>query len=104
MSIEFPDRLRELIKQKGVSAREVARNVGVSNSLLSKYLNGVHTPKLDIMKRLATYFGVSQEYLSGEDDIEGELKGIVKYAHVKGLTAGEIRDAVDFALKVKGKE
>lgn len=98
----FPERLKELIERKDVSLREVARSIGVSNSLLSKYQNGIHTPKLEILKNMADYFGVSVEYLSGASDIEGELQKVVKYAAENGLTATDLKGIIDMSIKLKG--
>lgn len=104
MSVSFQERLGELIKKKNVSCREVARGIEVSNSLLSKYLNGLHKPKMDILKRMAEYFDVSVEYLTGSDDTYSELHNVVMYAYDKGLKANDIKEAIEFAAKVKGKE
>jgi len=100
----FPERLKELMKRDDVSLREVARQIGVSNSLLSKYQNGIHEPKMPIVKSLAAYFNVSTEYMSGSDDVMAELQRIIKIAYEGGLTGEEIQDIVIGSIKLKNSK
>lgn len=99
----FPERLKELLSKKGVSLREVARSIEVSNSLLSKYQNGIHSPKIDVVKKLADYFNVSVEYMSGSDNISANLNNIIKYANDNGLTEEDLKDLIEAAIKIKRK-
>jgi len=59
------DKLKELRKEKGESLEEVAKFIGSSKSLLSKYERGASEPGLRVLKKLADHFNVSLDYLFG---------------------------------------
>lgn len=52
----------ELLKGKGVTAYQVSKDTGISNSTLSDWKAGRSEPKLDKLKKLADYFGVEVTY------------------------------------------
>lgn len=52
-----------LLKQKGVKVIDVARETGISNSMFSDWKAGRYTPKTDKLEKIASYFGVSVDYL-----------------------------------------
>lgn len=65
----------QLLQKYGVSSYKVAKETGVTQSTLSDWKRGRSTPKLENMKKLADYFGVSIDYLmTGKDDLEKEPK------------------------------
>jgi len=51
---------------KGVTDYRVAADLGFSRTTLCDWGKGTSTPKLDKMKKLADYFGVSIEELIGD--------------------------------------
>jgi len=62
---DFPAVLTELRRSAGESQRQAADALGVSQSLLSHYENGVREPKLEFMVRAAEHYGASLDYLMG---------------------------------------
>lgn len=58
--------LEKLCKDRGVTAAEVARNIGVWQSTLSDWKAGRSAPKTDTMAKLAKYFDVPIEYFLKE--------------------------------------
>ena len=52
-------------KEKGVTQKEAAVNLGVSQALLSHYEKGIRECGLDFVVRLADYYDVSCDYLLG---------------------------------------
>lgn len=79
MSTAFSYRITSLRKEKGLSQKEVAMSLGVSQALLSHYEKGVRECGLDFVLRCADYFGVTTDYLLGKQDskyglINDELK------------------------------
>jgi transcriptional regulator with XRE-family HTH domain len=52
--------LREL---KGISQEELAKSVGVHKSAVSKWEKGIYSPKLEIIPKIADFFGVSIDEL-----------------------------------------
>ena len=63
MSSEFSRTLSLLRKERGVSQRTAAADLGVSQALLSHYENGAREPGLAFVCRACDYYGVSADYL-----------------------------------------
>lgn len=51
-----------LLEEKNKTAYQVSKDTGVSTATLSNWKNGNYIPKVDKLKILADYFGVSIEY------------------------------------------
>lgn len=67
----FYDRYAQLCEAKGVTASAAARAAGLSKSIVSKWkANKVETPSPDVLKKLASYFGVSVGFLLEEDETD----------------------------------
>ena len=64
----FASRLRLLRKQKQVSQKKAAEDLGVSQALLSHYENGIRECGLDFVVRAADYYGVRTDYLLGHSN------------------------------------
>lgn len=68
MSTAFANRITSLRKEKGLSQKEVAISLGVSQALLSHYEKGVRECGLDFVVSCADFFGVTTDYLLGRQD------------------------------------
>lgn len=62
---DFPRVLTHLRKEKGVSQKEAALALGVSQSLLSHYEKGIRECGLVFLVRAADYYGVTVDYILG---------------------------------------
>ena len=60
----FGEKLRKHRKKLGMTQEEVAEKIGVSAQAVSKWENG-GAPDLDLLPKIADYFGVSIDYLFG---------------------------------------
>ena len=47
---------------------DVARELGIPKSTLSRYLKGSYEPKTDNLHTLAAYFGVTEAWLTGHNN------------------------------------
>lgn len=56
------EKFAELLAKFDKSAYQVSKDTGISQSGLSDWKRGVSAPKVDKLKILADYFGVSIEY------------------------------------------
>ncbi len=65
MTSDFSRTLALLRKEKKISQRTAAGDLGVSQALLSHYENGLREPGLSFVVRAADYYGVSCDYLLG---------------------------------------
>ena len=68
MSANFALRLTDLRREKNVSQKEAAENLGVSQALLSHYEKGIRECGLDFVKRACNYYDVTSDYLLGLTD------------------------------------
>lgn len=64
----FAERLKELRKEKGVSLKLLASEIGVSDIAISRWENKQRVPNIESLVALAKYFGVSCDYLVGLED------------------------------------
>ena len=62
----FFDIFYDLCKKKGVSCKKAAEDIGLSNSITTKWKKTGATPGGDTLQRIASYFGVSTDYLLGK--------------------------------------
>jgi len=75
-------KIKQLRSQRNISQIDLAKQLGVSKSVISSYENEVHLPPYDILIKLAHLFGVSTDYLLGS---------VGNYAiSVEGLTDKQI--------------
>lgn len=65
MNLNFPRTLSLLRKEKGLSQKNAAVKLGVSQALLSHYEKGVREPGLSFVVSAADFYGVSADFLLG---------------------------------------
>ena len=64
MSI-FSERLSDIMSKRNISQKELAILANVTESAMSYYVNGVRTPRSDVISNLARILGVTTDYLLG---------------------------------------
>lgn len=64
----FAERLRELRAEKGLSARNLGKEAGVSDASIIDWENAKRIPSADSIYKLAKYFRVTSDYLIGLAD------------------------------------
>ena len=65
LNSDFPRIITFLRKERGLSQKQVAADLGISQALLSHYEKGLRECKLDFLIKVADYFEVSTDYLLG---------------------------------------
>jgi len=68
---KFAKRLRELREEKGISQRKIAPIFGISQSSYGDYELNISEPSLDMLIKIAEFFGVTVDYLLGREDYSG---------------------------------
>ncbi len=63
-------RLKKARENTRLTQQEVADKLGVSNGAISGYERNYRDPDTDTLKRLAKLYGVSVDYLTGNDVIK----------------------------------
>ena len=74
MERNFHETLAALRRMRGISQRQVAADLGISQALLSHYENGAREPGLSFVCRVCDYYGVSADYLLCRTDSPGSLE------------------------------
>ena len=63
--MEFNRIIKLLRKERGITQKQAAEDLGVSQALLSHYEKGIRECGLDFVVRVADYYNVSCDYLLG---------------------------------------
>lgn len=61
------DRIKFLRQRKGMTQKELAKELHIANSTLSQYESGQRGLSDDVKKSVADYFGVTVDYLMGRE-------------------------------------
>lgn len=69
----FAERLRSLMRERGMTQNQLANAVGMSSGSISKYLSGSIELKAVTLETFANYFDVSYDYLMGRSDCKNIL-------------------------------
>lgn len=71
------NRIKHTRVMKGISQKEVAISIGVTQSALSGWESGRYNPSYDKLLQLAKMYGVSVDYLLENDDTEAAISGAI---------------------------
>ena len=68
MKEQFSLNMAALRRDRGLSQRKAAAELGISQAQLSHYENGVREPGLDFLCRACDYYGVTADYMLGREE------------------------------------
>lgn len=73
-------RIKQLREKRGLiqEIQILAAELGITQQMLSKYERDVTLIKVDILKKIATYFNVTTDYLLGVSDVKRDLQRQMK--------------------------
>lgn len=123
MNADFPRILTLLRKERGISQKQAAAELKISQALLSHYEKGIRECGLDFVVRTADFYGVSCDYLLGRspertgaqlsfEDIpepdsvgkENTLKGSILPTLNKKLISNTLNIIFDILQNINNKE
>ena len=64
----FAERIKDLRIEKGIGQEDLAKELGVSASVISRWENGLREPSMSSLIALAKFFYVSIDYIVGLTD------------------------------------
>lgn len=70
--MKFNERLKMLRYEIGITQKELGEKIGVGRTTISEYESGKIVPKQDGLIKIAEYFNVSVDYLTGITDTSHE--------------------------------
>ena len=62
--MRFAEILRSLIEERGLTQRQISNDLQIPPTTLAGYLSS-HEPDIEMLKRLANYFGCTVDFLVG---------------------------------------
>ena len=68
----FGNRVKKLRTEKGLSMDKLASILGITKSRISMWENNGVVPRDEVLLQLSKYFGVSTDYLLGNDSMDGK--------------------------------
>jgi transcriptional regulator with XRE-family HTH domain len=90
-------RILNLLEEKNITQRDLAKMLGITEVSVSRYIKGKHIPHSDILSKLAETLGTTTDYLLGNevvDRTDGDLPPIKKLVHsFENLSEEEQREA-----------
>ena len=93
------ENLKKLREEAGVSQKNLAEVIGVSQQSINKYENHNIEPDIGTLIRIADYFSTSVDYLIGHTDIRRKIEAVHSYQ----LNDAE-RDLIDGFRKLNDKQ
>lgn len=92
--------IAELRKGTGMTQKEFSKILGVSESSIAHYEQGLTIPSADMLLKYADYFEVNIDYLFGRCRCD------IKYNELNSILAGNmsISDMVNIVSKLSNKE
>lgn len=81
---EFSKRLLALLEKNGMSQKELAERIGITEASMSRYMNTDRIPKSSILANMATALHTTSDYLLGTEE-EGDID--VDYPRIVRLIA-----------------
>ena len=91
---DFGNTLKQLIKEKHITQVQLAEDIKVGKTSLSMYVTGQQLPRYDVIKSIADYFGVSIDYLLGNENKPKCTKG-GDILYIPVITELKYGDAID---------
>ena len=80
----FPERLKQLRKEKGLSQNMLAKELGVSGGTVAMWETGKRKPQFEMFDKLCSFFDRSMDYILGASDDDRSFAQINKEAQQLG--------------------
>lgn len=95
--------IKELRIKKGLTQQQVADALHISRQVYGFYENGKREPNIETLKRIASFFGVSVDYLLGTDSsVSSSLQK--KISNADKETLQELEAYLDYITYKNNKE
>lgn len=91
----FISRLDQARKEKGLTQRELADRVGVTEVSMSRYVNGVRVPSGPIVVNIAKALGISVDYLVGISSVKKRQTNADRIRNMSDDELAEFLDIVE---------
>lgn len=115
----FYDKYVTACQDKGISPSKAAEEIGLNKASVTNWKKNGYTPRADVLRRIADYFGVPMSFFLGENekaplltekeqrDIARDLEGIMEQLDGSGdlmfdgdPMSAEARESIRAAMKL----
>jgi transcriptional regulator with XRE-family HTH domain len=114
MNKSFSNNILTLRKEIGLSQKQVADDLGISQALLSHYEKGIRECGLDFVVKAADYYGVTCDYLLGKsavrtaysssDSATQNVKNPIESKNMlENLNKRVVVNGIDFVYRILGE-
>lgn len=96
MGKELGNKISSLLKQQNKSQKELANTIGLSESVISRYVSGEREPKPDDIANIATYLRTTSDFLLGIEKDEFDYPKIKRMIarNTHKMTAEEKKELI----------
>lgn len=107
MSNYFAKNLKYLRKKKNIDQRIMAEELGVAQSTLSCWENGIRTPDLNMVSKIAKYLNVYDDFISNDltkfnDNTFDETN--VLFDKYKDVLTDDDKETIRFIIEKRKRE
>lgn len=97
MGKELGLRITESLQKRGITQRELATRIGVTEAVISRYISGEREPKPDVLANIATALSTTSDYLLGIESGEFNFPGIKRIIarNSESLTEQEKKELIN---------
>ena len=94
-------RLKDLRKSSRLTQEQMAEYLGVDQSLITKYENGLRTMSVTTIDRICSLFGCTEEYLLGQSDLYTPLNFAFRSNGIQGNDLQSIAVVNKIAMNIR---
>ncbi len=89
-NVYFKKRIKDLREKENLSMKQLAELLNVTKSRVNMWENSGTVPRMDTLLKLANHFGVTTDYLLGNDDVS-EISGENKKTQFTATQSWQIK-------------
>lgn len=82
MKRDFGSRLKSLLENQNFNQKEFADKIGITEATLSRYINNLIVPKIEIVVKMADILNVSIDFLTGNERELSESEELYVLKHL----------------------
>ncbi len=95
----FIERLQSLLREKGVSAHKMSLELGLGKNAYAQWRDRGTLPSGTTLDKLASYFGVTADYLLGRDEVPAALSSPRGYDALSDAQKEQIQNLIDLFVQ-----
>lgn len=91
----FPQRLREIMRSKNITQKDLAAEIGKTRQAVSYYMDGSSGPDWETLAKIASFLGVSSDYLLGLSERKESTETQLTYLEMSRLSDTSLKNLSD---------